>query len=650
MAVQMSMEGAVAVVTIDNPPVNAAGYDVRAGLVAAVAETEADPAVRAVVLLCAGRTFVAGADVREFGQPPKAPHLPDVVLALEGAEKPRVAAIHGTALGGGLEIALGCHARVAQEGARMGLPEVNLGIIPGAGGTVRLPRLVAPDVALEMMAGGKPVSAARALEIGLVDAVVQGDLRGAAIAQAQALADRALPTPLAMRAAAAVDPALWETECAKIAKRARGQASPVALCELVSETLALPGPEALARERAVFLELRDSDQARALRHIFFAERAAGKIAEIAELKVPAPTRIGVIGGGTMGAGIAAACLLAGRTVTMIERDGSALDQGQARVRKTLEGSAARGLITADAQADMLARFDGATDYAVLAPAELVIEAVFEDMEVKRAVFAALDAVVAPEAVLASNTSYLDIAALASGTAHPARVIGLHFFSPAHIMKLMELVIPEGADPAAIARGAALGKALGKIVVPAGVCDGFIGNRIMAAYRRDCDVMLVEGARPSQIDGAMRAFGFPMGIYEMQDLAGLDIAWAMRKRQAATRDPGALYVRLADQLCEAGRFGRKAGRGWHLYPDGKTATPDPELEPMITAEAARLGLEQRAFDDAAIMARILAVMQRVGGDILAEGIARKASDIDTVMVHGYAFPRWRGGPMFMAQPA
>nr|WP_255596839.1 3-hydroxyacyl-CoA dehydrogenase family protein [Cognatishimia sp. MH4019] len=401
--------------------------------------------------------------------------------------------------------------------------------------------------------------------------------------------------------------------------------------------------EALAAERALFLRLKDDPQSRALRHIFFAERSVGK--SLPDGSALPLEHIGVVGGGTMGAGIAVAALLAGLRVTMVERDADAVAAGRTRVVEVLDGSFKRGVLSEDGHAHCLEAFSGSVDYGALAEADLVIEAVFEDMDVKHAVFEALDAVVKPEAVLATNTSYLDVGQIAQAVARPARVIGLHFFSPAHIMKLLELVIPVGADPDAVATGAALGKRLRKITVPSGVCDGFIGNRIMSAYRRACEYMIEDGALPADVDQAMRGFGFPMGIFEMQDLAGLDISWAMRKRQSATRDPAERYVDIADQLCEQGRFGRKTGLGWYLY-DGKSAQVDPEVTALIEATSARKGITRTPLSEDEIMGRILDVMQAEGRAILAEGIAARAEDIDVVMVNGYGFPRWRGGPMFM----
>jgi 3-hydroxyacyl-CoA dehydrogenase len=645
-SVSIEAEGGIATVTLSNPPVNALSHAIREGLSAAISRLEADPDIRAVVLKGAGGSFVAGADIREFGLPPKDPALPDVVRQLAATRKPWVAAIEGVALGGGLEVALGCSHRIATPGAKLGLPEVNLGIIPGAGGTVLLPRLIPADRALDMIAGGKPVWAATALEFGLVDRVAE-DVQDAARALALEAAEAGIPAPLPTRdALQPADPAAFETQKARIRTRARGQLSPLAAIEAVERSLTVSSDDAFAAEREAFITLRDSEQSAALRHIFFAERAVSRIPE-AKGAAPRPLgQVGVLGGGTMGASIAAACLLARLHVTMVERDEQRAGIARTRVLGILDDSVKRGLLDAEARANAESALKVATNFGPLAHANLIIEAVFEDMDVKKAVFAELDAVVRPDAVLASNTSYLDIDEIAAGTSDPGRVIGLHFFSPAHVMKLLEVIVTRRATPEALATGLALGKRLRKITVPAGVCDGFIGNRIMSRYRREADYMLEDGALPHEVDAAMRDFGFPMGVFQMADLAGLDIGWAMRKRQAATRDPSERYVEIADRICEIGRLGRKTGRGWYDYSEDKTGAPDPWVTALIEAESARKGITRQSYDADAIMARILSVMQDEGEAILAEGIAASPEAIDVVMVSGFGFPRWRGGPMFM----
>jgi 3-hydroxyacyl-CoA dehydrogenase len=643
--VSFSVEDGIARVTIDNPPVNALGQAVRAGLAEAAARVASDPGVRAVVLACAGRSFVAGADIRELGKPPLEPFLPDVLNAIEASRAPWVAAIQGTALGGGLELALACHGRVADPAARFGLPEVTLGILPGAGGTMRLPRIAPMAIAVEMIAGGKPIGAAAAQAAGLLDVLAEGDLTEAAEALARDLAAAGAARPTRDRPVREAEGLDWAALEKGVAARARGARAPLEALAALREGASLAPDEALRRERERFLRLAASEEAAALRHAFFAERSAGRSLREIPAEPADLSRVGVIGGGTMGAGIAVAMLLSGSSVRLIERDAAGAEMAHKRVADALAASVARKALTPAAAETALGRLETAADYAVLVDCPLVIEAVFEDMGVKREVFARLDAVMPAEAVLATNTSYLDVDALAAGTAAPSRILGLHFFSPAHVMKLLEIVRGATTGPRALATGAALARRLKKIAVVAGVCDGFIGNRIMAAYRRDCEFMLEEGALPAEIDAAMRAFGYPMGLYEVQDLSGLDIAWAQRKARAATRPADERYARIADRLCEAGRLGRKTGRGWYDYASGK-AEVDPEVTAIIEAESARAGFARRAFAADEIMTRILDVMQREGQAILAEGVAESGADIDVVMLSGYGFPRHKGGPMFL----
>lgn len=644
MVVSLSTQNGVAIVTIDNPPVNATSQAVRQGLLDAVAQTEADDGVRAVVLHCAGRTFIAGADVREFGKPPMEPHLPDVMNAIESASKPWIAAIHGTALGGGLETAMACHQRIAAPTAKLGLPEVNLGLIPGAGGTVRLPRLVPAEAALNMVATGKPVGAAAALRDGLIDAISDGDL----VQDAIDLADKATaPTPTIERAVRQpADGAAFEALAAKITAKARGQNAPKAAVQAVKNAFVLTASKALEAERETFLSLKADPQSAALRHIFFAERGTTKIDRIKGVAPKPLAQIGVIGGGTMGAGIAAACLLSGYAVHMVERDMQAAEAGRDRVLATLDGSLKRGLITQDKHQKLTAAFAASDSYGDLGEADLIIEAVFEDMAVKKQVFSQIEAVAKSDAILATNTSYLDVNEIAAQLQDPGRAIGLHFFSPAHIMKLLEIVVHDTVSDETLATAVQFAKGLRKIAVSAGVCDGFIANRIMSTYRREAEYMIEDGALPWEVDRAMVAFGLPMGVFQMGDLAGLDISWAMRKRQAATRDPNQRYVDVGDKLCEMGRFGRKTKRGYYTYEDDPKGQPDPEVEALILSESERKGITRKAMTSDEIMARILGAMQSESQNILDEGIAQSADDIDVVMVNAYGFPRWRGGPMFM----
>lgn len=636
----------IAIVTIDNPPVNALGRGVRADLLAIVRDLERNTDIKAAVLRCAGRTFVAGADINELGKPPLTPVLPDVVDAIEGARIPWVAAVHGTALGGGLELSLACTARIADATARFGLPEVTLGTIPGAGGTVRLPRLIPISDAVEMVTGGKPVTASTALSIGLVDRISETDLLSAAITYADELAGRPKPAILLdrpCRNAAEMD---WQGKTEAIKTKARGAEAPMEALEALKDSAHLPAREALMRERQRFLRLATSGQAAALRYAFFSERSAGRSLASIDSEPVDLQRIGVVGGGTMGAGIATALLLSGSEVQLLERDAISAEAARSRVGEMLDASVARGAVTHQAADQAVKRLAASPDDTALISCGLVIEAVFEDMDVKRDVFSRLDAIMPAGAILATNTSYLDVNRLAEMTVAPARVLGLHFFAPAHIMKLLEIVRGRHTGGQALATGAALAKRLKKTAVVSGVCHGFIGNRIMAAYRRDCEFMLLEGALPAQIDAAMRDFGFAMGIFEVQDLSGLDIAWAQRKSTTPTRDLSAPYCHIADRLCQSGRLGRKTKKGWYDYGSGGQKI-DPEVTRIIDEERTRAGVTSHSFSDEQIIKRILGVMRQEGQALLFEGIAESASDIDVVMLTGYGFPRHRGGPMYLA---
>ncbi|AUG55407.1 3-hydroxyacyl-CoA dehydrogenase NAD-binding domain-containing protein [Thalassospira marina] len=652
-AVTVEFTENLAIITIDNPPINATSHAVRSRLVDALADIGQNSAVNAIILSCHGKTFIAGADIGEFNQPARDPLLPDVILALEALPIPIIAALHGTVLGGGLEVALGCHYRIASATTRLGFPEVNLGLIPGAGGTVRAPRLIGAENAISLIANGKPISAATALDWGLIDEITpaDNDLLAAAIAFANRVSSLPCPPALATATATVTShrPANidWESLIAQTAQRARGAVAPVIAVKTVRENLGLPADQALAHERQQFVALRDGEQSRALRHIFMAEKNVAKLPVTRDITPTDLATIGIIGGGLMGAGIATACLLAGYDVVMIERDEAALASGHENVSRHLQSSLKRGIISPSRFDQLLAKLTGSTDYATLAPTGLVIEAVFEDFAVKKDVFASIAATVGSDTIIASNTSYLDINALACSVSSPERVIGLHFFSPAHIMKLLEVVCTDGANPQTLATALSFARKLGKIAVPTGVCDGFIGNRIMSAYRKQCEYMIEDGAYPEQIDAAMTDFGFPMGLFAMQDMAGLEISWKTRQRQAATRDPAERYVALGDYLCEQGRFGRKTGRGWFIYDDAKSPPrPDPDVTRLIEQESARKGIKRRPFDQTEIINAIISAMQREGDKILQEGIAQTADAIDVVMINGYGFPRFRGGPMFM----
>lgn len=645
-AIKLTIEDGVAVITVDNPPVNAISQAVRQGLVDALKTVAADSSIQAAVIRGAGKVFIAGADVREFGKPPVEPFLPDVIAAIEACDKPVCAAIHGVALGGGFEIALGCHFRVMDAKARVGFPEVNLGLIPGAGGTQRLPRLCGVEKAADLVTSGRQVAAKEALEIGLVDTIAaDGDLLSAAKTLGLSKAGTPLPRISEMTVpAAAAD--FFTTEKTRVTRTARGQHSPLRALEAVEAAATLPFVEGMKRERAIFQELRSSDQAKALRHVFFAERAVSKVPGLEDAKARKLDTLAVIGGGTMGAGIAVACLRAGYPVTMIEADDAALERGRANVDKNLEGFVSRGRLSNEAKAEHMARLSGSLDYNALRDTDLVIEAVFEDMGVKKIVFGKLDAAMKPGAVLATNTSYLNIDEIAAATSRPGDVIGLHFFSPAFVMRLLEIVRPAKTTDDVVVTGFALAQKLGKVAVLSGVCDGFIGNRILAKMRKQADYMIEDGALPWDVDKAVEAFGLPMGPFRVMDLAGLDIAWAQRKRTAATRDPAERYIDIADKVCEEGWFGQKTGRGWYVYEAGKPS-PNPDVEKIILAESARKGITRRAIDVQEIQNRILYAMINEGARIVDEKIAARPLDVDMVEIFGYGFPRWRGGPLCTA---
>ncbi|SLN23615.1 Fatty acid oxidation complex subunit alpha [Roseivivax jejudonensis] len=644
--VRYETEGEIALITIDNPPVNALGHAVRQGLVAAIERFEEDDA-RIAVLLGAGRLFLGGADISEFGKPPQDPWLPEVVNRIEDCTKPVVAAIHGAALGGGLEVALGCHYRVALPGTKLGLPEVTLGILPGAGGTQRTPRLTGMAKALEMITSGVPIGPDDALASGLIDRIGDGDAPSAGIAFATDLlsdgAERrpvgALPRPTADAEAVAATEATLE-------KRARGLVAPQHAMRAVIAASEHDLEAGLAEERRLFNELMETPQREGLIHAFFLERKVSQLPEIDGVSPREVGHVGVIGGGTMGAGIATAALLSGLRVTLIERDTAAADKARATIEKNLAGAVKRGKLAEDKRDEILSdAFATGTDHAALSDADLAIEAVFESMEVKREVFEALDAVMKPGAILATNTSYLDVNEIAAATKRPADVIGLHFFSPAHVMKLLEVVVADQTAADVTATAFALAKRLRKIAVRAGVCDGFIGNRMLSHYRGAADRLVLMGASPFQIDRALTEFGFAMGPFAVADLAGLDIGFMTRERKAATRDRRDVVPTWADELYHLGRLGQKTGRGYYIYEDGaRGGTPDPEVETLIAKAREDAGITPREVTDDEIVRRYMAAMVNEGARVVGEGIARRPLDVDAVKLFGYGFPRYRGGPM------
>ncbi len=649
--VELRQDGDVLLVSVNNPPVNALGAAVRQGLMAAIEQADASAAVKAVVIVGQGKAFIAGADIREFGKPPVQPFLPDVCNRIEACSKPVVAVIHGAALGGGLEIAMSAHYRLALPGAKLGLPEVSLGLVPGAGGTQRAPRLMGVKAATELMLSGQQIGAKAGLAVGLVDKLEEGsDPVAAGLAYARELLTQGAPLrPVSATPGRLADKAAAQAELdalrADTTKKSRGLFSPLKIIDCVQAALDLPFAEGLKFERAQFLACIDSPQRAGLIHAFFAERETAKIPEARAAQPRAFSKIAIIGGGTMGAGITVSALDAGLVVTMIERDAESIARGQANVEKVYNGLIAKGRMNEEAKAAILARYTPSTRYDDIADVDLVIEAVFEDLEVKKVVFKELDRVCKSGAVLATNTSYLDIDAIAAVTSRPQDVIGLHFFSPANIMKLLEIVVPAKVAPDVVTTAFELAKKMKKVPVRAGVCDGFIGNRILATYKQAADYLMEDGASPYEIDEAVRGFGFAMGPFQVTDLAGGDIGWATRKRRAATRDPKARYVEIADRICENGWFGQKTGQGWYVYEAGsRSGKPNPAVEPLIAEERAKAGVTPRPFTREELERRYMAAMVNEGAKVVGEGIALRPLDVDVTFISGYGFPRHRGGPM------
>jgi 3-hydroxyacyl-CoA dehydrogenase len=634
----------VAVIVIDNPPVNATSRAVRAGLLAAVEAAEADPAVVALLITAEGRTFTAGGDVTEFGRTPLEPHLPDVLNRIEACGKPVATLWHGTALGGGCEIGLASHLRLMLADAKVGLPEVKLGLVPGAGGTQRLPRLVGQAVAVDLIASGRMVPAAEALTLGLCDRIVEGsseDGRSAAVAEVLTLAGKP-----PRRTGSLPRPAPAAEAMAQALKGARGRRAPSEAERLVALAGECDLAEGMREERRTFLDLMAGEESRALRRLFFAEREAQKVAGLAGVSPRAIARVGVIGAGTMGTGIAVAALDAGLAVTAVETTEAALEKGRDRIAGLYDRSVKSGRIDEAGKAARLSRLTLSTDLSALSVADLVIEAVFEEMGVKRALLARLEPLLAADAIIATNTSYLDIDRMAESLARPERFLGLHFFSPAHVMRLLEVVRAAKTSPETLATGLALGRRLGKVAVVSGVCDGFIGNRILANTRVTVEGLLAEGALPQEVDAALEDYGFAMGPFAVQDLAGLDISWARRKALAAEGRLGRFASPLGDALCAMGRFGQKTGAGWYRYEDGRRLV-DPVVTDLVRA---RQDGGAQAVPAAGIVSRVLAAMAEEGDRIVAEGIAARPGDIDLVLVNGYGFPAHRGGPMFQASLA
>ena len=637
--------GDIALIRIDNPPVNATGQAVRQGLQDAVTQINAEGTARVIAIYAAGRTFVAGADIREFGKPFVPPALPDVFNIIEASAIPVISVLHGTALGGGLELGLATHARIGIEGLRVGLPEILLGLLPGAGGTQRMPRLTGVPFALEMILSGRQVAAKEALEAGIIDRLDAGEPRDAALKAAQDVIAGTLKTRRTDQIAVIPDQAALDQTAAHLKKTQDHLFSPHKCVEAVAAAT-LPLAEGLKIERAAFMDCMNTPQRAGLIHAFFGERA---VSNIPEAKGPARdiAHVGVIGGGTMGSGIATACLLAGLKVTLVEVAQDGLDRGISTITGNLDGAVKRGKLKADKRDATLANLNPSLDMGALADVDLVIEAVFEDMGVKKDIFGKLDKICKPGAILASNTSYLDINEIAAVTARPQNVIGLHFFSPAHVMRLLEIVVADKTAPDVVASGFALAKKLGKVGVRAGVCDGFIGNRILAHYSKTASYLVLDGANPQQVDTALEGFGFAMGPHKVGDLAGLDIGWMTRKRKAATRDPNERYAgAVADRICEEGWFGRKTGKGYYVY-EGKDITPNPAVDTFIAEEREKAGITPRSFTDQEIVDRYMTAMISEAARVVEDGTARRPLDVDMVFLFGYGFPRHRGGPLHYA---
>jgi 3-hydroxyacyl-CoA dehydrogenase len=652
--VRYERRGGAGVITVDNPPVNALSKAVRQGLVDALMLGLGDSEATALIVIGAGRTFIAGADIKEFGKPLEPPDLNMVIAGLETASKPTIAAIHGTALGGGLEVALGCHYRVALASAQVGLPEVKLGLLPGAGGTQRLPRLVGARAALDMITTGDFVRAGKARELGIIDEIVEGDLldgalKFAATAAARGTTGRRIRDRDEKLAEARGNKALFDEYRAAVKRRARGQESPLRCVDAVEAAANLPFEQGLKREREIFQELVTSTQSRALIHAFFAEREAMNIPDVpADTPTRAIKSAAVIGAGTMGGGIAMNFANAGIPVTVVEMAPEALERGLGIVRNNYAASVAKGRLDQAAMDKRMGLIKGTLDLAQVRDADVIIEAVFEEMAIKKEVFAKLDKLAKPGAILATNTSSLDVNVIAQQTSRPQDVIGTHFFSPANVMRLIEIVRGGKTGKDVIATTMKLAKTLAKVPVLVGVCDGFVGNRMIFQYSREAEFLLEEGALPWQVDKALQDWGLAMGPFAMSDMAGNDVGWRIRKQQAASRPNDRRYSHLADQICEKGRYGQKANAGWYRYEKGsRTPLPDPEIEALIIAESKRLGIERKPISDDEIVKRTIYALINEGAKILEEGIALRPGDIDVIYLTGYGFPAWRGGPMFYA---
>jgi 3-hydroxyacyl-CoA dehydrogenase len=647
--VTFSKQGNIGLIIVNNPPVNALAQAVRAGIRDGVERGIADKDVSAMIIISEGRTFTAGADIREFGKPSQPPILPDVIQYIEDSPKSMVAAIHGTALGGGMEIALGCHFRIAVPSAKVGLPEVKLGLLPGAGGTQRLPRMAGVPAALDMIVSGNPITAQKAQSMGIIDEIVDGDLRAAALAFSKKIIAEKRPLRKVSEMEVKIDsPTVFDEYAKGIAKKQRGFLAPFHCIRAVQAAAELPFADGMKRERELFQELKDSSQSKAQRHAFFAER---EVVRIPGLPDDHPTRdiksVGILGAGTMGGGITMCFINAGIPVVLLEVKQEFLDKGLGVIRKNYANTVAKGRLKQDVMDKRMALIKPTLSYNDLKDADLVIEAVFEDMAIKKEVFTKLDGVCKPGAILASNTSYLNIDDIAAATKRPEDVMGMHFFSPANVMRLLENVRGAKTSPEVYATAMKIGKNIGKVPVLVGVCDGFVGNRMLAKRSRESIFMLEEGALPWQIDKVVYDFGFPMGPYQMSDMAGLDVSWRNRKAKFDQLTQREKDCNILDKICELGRYGQKTGVGYYKYDEKRNATPDPLIEELIIKHSQERGIARRTITDQEIAARTIYSMINEGAKILEEGIAARPLDIDVVWMYGYGFPVYLGGPMFWA---
>ena len=644
--------GSIGIIWIDNPPVNAISHAVREGLMSAVENASKDDSIKGLVLACRGRTFMAGADISEFASAIKHPWLGEVIDCISESPKIIVAAIFGTTFGGGLEVALGCNYRIADPNTKIGLPEVKLGIIPGAQGTQRLPRVSNVEFALKLATIGNPVGAQEALDAGAIDKISTNDLIDDAVAFAQELIEQKAPLRKSHELSISsekYDDAFFDEFRKTIFKKMRGMAAPECCIKAIQASVNLPFDEGVKFEREMTIECRNNPQSKALQHVFFAERLASKVPGLdKDVPLKAIKKVGVIGAGTMGGGISMNFANAGIPVKILEMDGAALEKGLGTVQKNYEASAWRGRITSNDVEERMSLIQGTTNYSDLHDVDLVIEAVFENMDVKKEVFSKLNETVSPDTILASNTSYLNIDEIASVVDHPERMLGMHFFSPANIMRLLEIVKAEKTSPAILATVLKLAKTIKKVGAVAGVCHGFIGNRMLTGYGREAHLLVLEGARPEQVDQVLYQFGMPMGVIAMADMAGLDIGTRLRQ-QMDESEYDVMSTAVADRLVEQGRCGQKTGAGFYDYQAGnRTPIPSKITQAIINETAEKFAIKQRKIDEDEIINRCFYAMCNMGFDILDEGMAFRSSDIDTVYINGYGFPAWRGGPMYWAE--